>query len=155
MNKEYYILALNNNDSVNPMRVDNIIYKGEMYDLPEEMEEAVLESVYEPLEILAVKGLFSLRDVITGDVYESSTNGDVPGLSYFKCVLASRKDIIRITKKYESMSNDDINRYKNALNKIKQISINKYNEKQIKLSQELIDEKKARDFLMNFQQWSA
>ena len=89
MNKEYYILALNNNYSKDPMKIDDVIYKGEMYDLPEEIEEAVLRSVYEPLEILAVRGLFSLRDVITGEVIESSTNGDINGLSYFKAVLES------------------------------------------------------------------
>lgn len=155
MNKEYYILALNNNYSKDPMKIDDVIYKGEMYDLPEEIEEAVLRSVYEPLEILAVRGLFSLRDVITGEVIESSTNGDINGLSYFKAVLASRKDIIRITKKYESMSSQDISRYKDAINKIKEISINKFIEKEKLLYQEINEEKKARDFLINFQQWGA
>ena len=98
---------------------------------------------------------FSLRDVITGEVIESSTNGDINGLSYFKAVLASRKDIIRITKKYESMSSQDISRYKDAINKIKEISINKFIEKEKLLSQEIYEEKKARDFLINFQQWGA
>ncbi len=155
MDKEYYLVALNYNDSKDPMKIDNIIYKGEMYDLPEVMEEAVLRSVYEPLEILAVKGMFGLRDLISGEVLVSSTKGIENGLSYFKCVSASRSDIIKITKKYESMSNADIKRYKEAIKRIKEKSVSKYLETQNKLIKEIYEEKCARDFLVRFQEWNA
>ena len=124
MDKEYYLVALNFNDSKDPMKIDNVIYKGEMYDLPEVMEEAVLRSVYEPLEILAVKSMFGLRDLISGEVLVSSNEGIENGISYFKCISASRSDIINITKKYENMSNADIKRYKDAIKKIKKIQKN-------------------------------
>lgn len=155
MDKEYYLIALNHNDSKDPMKIDDVIYKGEMYDLPEIMEEAVLRSVYEPLEILAVKGMFGLRDLISGEVLIPSNSGIENGLSYFKCVSASRKDIIRITKKYERMSNYDIKRYKEAINRIKEKSISKYLDNQNKLVKEIYEEKCARDFLVRFQEWNA
>ena len=53
------------------------------------------------------------------------------------------------------MSSQDISRYKDAINKIKEISINKFIEKEKLLYQEINEEKKARDFLINFQQWGA
>lgn len=155
MDKEYYIVALNFNDSKDPMKIDDVIYKGEMYDLPEVMEEAVLRSVYEPLEILAVKGMFGLRDVISGEVLVSSASGYENGLSYFKSVPASRKDIIEITKKYESMSSSDIRRYKESISRIKEKSISKYIENQNRLVKEIYEEKCARDFLVHFQEWNA
>lgn len=155
MDKEYYLVALNFNDSKDPMKIDDVIYKGEMYDLPEVMEEAVLRSIYEPLEILAVKGMFGLRDLISGEVLISSSNGIENGLSYFKCVSASRSDIINITKKYENMSNADIKRYKDAIKRIKEKSVSKYLETQNKLIKEIYEEKCARDFLVRFQEWNA
>ena len=42
-----------------------------------------------------------------------------------------------------------------SVNKIKEIRINKFIEKEKLLSQEIYEEKKARDFLINFQQWGA
>lgn len=155
MEKEYYILYLNHNNSSNPCVIDNVIYKGEEYDLPEVMEEARKVSVYEPLEILAVKTLFSYRDVITGEVISSNSNGCENGLTYYKSIKASRSDIIRITHKYESMSSLDIKRYKDGLLSIKDISNKLYCEKQEKLFKEIHEEKYARDFLINFQEWSA
>ena len=155
MEKEYYIVSLNYNESREPSKIDNVIYKGEVYDLPEVMEEAVLRSVYEPLEILCVKGMFNLRDLITGEVVEYSTKGDVDGLSCYKSVVASRSDIIRITHKYESMSLDDINRYKAAIKRIKDKSSSLYWEKQNNLMKEKYEEKIARDFLYRFQEWNA
>lgn len=155
MDKEYYLVALNFNDSKDPMKIDNVIYKGEMYDLPEVMEEAVLRSVYEPLEILAVKSMFGLRDLISGEVLVSSNEGIENGISYFKCISASRSDIINITKKYENMSNADIKRYKDAIKKIKEKSVSKYLDAQNKLIKEIYEEKCARDFLVRFQEWNA
>ena len=155
MDKEYYILYLNNNKSSNPSVIDNVIYMGQQYDLPEVMEEAKLISVYEPLEILAVKTLFSYRDIITGEIISSYEKGNEDGLTYYKCVKASRKDIIRISRKYEVMSSLDIKRYKDALLNIKEISNKLYREKQEKLFKEIHEEKYARDFLVNFQEWSA
>jgi hypothetical protein len=155
MEKEYYLVALNYNDSKDPMKIDDVIYKGEMYDLPEVMEEAVLRSVYESLEILAVRSVFGIRDVITGEALNPSSKDGVNGLSYYKLVPASRRDIIRITKKYESMSSSDINRYKEAINKIKNKSVSKYYEIQNNLIREIHEEKCARDFLMRFQEWNA
>lgn len=155
MEKEYYIVSLNHNESRDPSKIDNVIYKGEVYDLPEVMEEAVLRSVYEPLEILCVKGMLNIRDVITGEVVISSNSGDVDGLSCYKCVVASRSDIIRITHKYESMSLDDINRYKAAIKRIKDKSSSLYWEKQNNLMREKYEEKVARDFLYRFQEWNA
>jgi hypothetical protein len=155
MEKEYYLVALNHNDSKDPMKIDNVIYKGEMYDLPEIMEEAVLRSVYEPLEILAVKGMFGLRDLISGEVLIASNSGIENGLSYFKCVNASRRDIIRITKKYENMSNEDIKRYKDSIKRIKEKSVSNYLENQNRLIKEIYEEKCARDFLVRFQEWNA
>lgn len=155
MEKEYYIVYLNHNDSKEPNKLENVIYKGEVYDLPPVMEEAVLKSIYEPLEILCVKGMFSLRDVITGEIVEFSSGGDVEGLSCFKSVVASRSDIIRITHKYESMSGDDIRRYKDAIKKIKDKSVSLYLEKQNMLMKEKYEEKIARDFLCRFQEWNA
>lgn len=155
MEREYYIVYLNHNDSREPSKIDNVIYKGEVYDLPEVMEEAVLRSVYEPLEILCVKGMFNLRDLITGEVIEYSTRGDVDGLSCYKSVVASRSDIIRITRKYENMSGDDIKRYKEAIKKIKEYSSSLYWEKQNSLMKEKYEEKIARDFLYRFQEWNA
>jgi hypothetical protein len=155
MEKEYYILYLNNNKSSNPCVIDNVIYKGEQYDLPEVMEEAKLISVYEPLEILAVKTLFSFKDVISGEVISSCEKDNEDGLTYYKCVKASRSDIIRITHKYETMSKYDIMRYKEGLLKIKDLSNMLYKERQEKLFKEIHEEKYARDFLVNFQEWSA
>ena len=155
MDKEYYLVALNHNDSKDPMKIDNVIYKGEMYDLPEIMEEAVLRSVYEPLEILAVKGMFGFKDLISGEALISSNKGLENGLSYFKCVRASRSDIIRITKKYEKMSSEDIRRYKDEINKIKNRCISKYLENEHRINTEIYEEKCARDFLVRFQEWSA
>ena len=155
MDKEYYLIALNHNESKDPMKIDEVIYKGEMYDLPEVMEEAVLRSVYEPLEILAVKGMFGIRDLISGESLLASNNGMANGVSYFKCVKASRSDIIRITKKYESMSNEDILRYKEAINRIKEKSVSRYLENQNRLVKEIYEEKCARDFLVRFQEWNA
>lgn len=155
MEKEYYILYLNNNKSSNPSVIDNVIYKGEQYDLPEVMEEAKLISVYEPLEILAVKTLFSFKDVISGEVISPCEKDNEDGLTYYKCVKASRSDIIRITHKYEAMSKYDIMRYKEGLLKIKDLSNRLYKERQEKLFKEIHEEKYARDFLVNFQEWSA
>ena len=155
MEKEYYLVALNYNDSKDPMKIDNVLYKGDMYDLPEVMEEAVLMSVYESLEILAVKSVFGLRDVITGESLNPSNRDGVNGLSYFKLVPASRRDIINITKKYETMSSSDINRYKESINRIKDKSISKYYEMQNELIREIHEEKCARDFLVRFQEWNA
>ena len=155
MEKEYYIVSLNHNDSKDPSKIDDVIYKGDFYDLPEVMEEAKLTSVYEPLEILCVKGMFNIRDVITGEVVEYSTRGDVEGLSCYKSVSASRSDIIRITRKYESMSSEDIKRYKAAIKKIKDISSSLYWERQNNLMKEKYEEKVARDFLCRFQEWNA
>ena len=155
MEREYFIVSLNHSESKDPSKIDNVIYKGEVYDLPEVMEEARLTSVYEPLEILCVKGMFNLRDVITGEVVEYSTRGDVEGLSCYKSVSASRSDIIRITHKYESMSGEDIRRYKDSIRKIKDRSYSLYWEKQNNLMKEKYEEKVARDFLYRFQEWSA
>ena len=155
MDKEYYILYLNNNKSSNPSVIDNVIYMGQQYDLPEVMEEAKLVSVYEPLEILAVKTLFSFRDVITGEVITSCGKGNEDGLTYYKSVKACRNDIIRISRKYEVMSSLDIKRYKDALLYIKEMSNKLYREKQEKLFKEIREEKYARDFLVNFQEWNA
>lgn len=155
MEKEYYILYLNNNKSSNPSVIDNVIYKGEEYDLPEIMEEAKLISVYEPLEILAVKTLFCFRDVISGEIISSCEKGNEDALTYYKCIKASRSDIIRITNKYKSMSLYDIKRYKDGLIKIKELSNRLYREKQEKLFREIHEEKYARDFLVNFQEWNA
>ena len=98
MEKEYYIVALNNNISRNPMKLDNIIYKGEEYNLPSIFMGAVKESVFDSVEVLATKGMCSLRDVITGEVMFSSANGICNGLSYYKVIKASQNDIIRITE---------------------------------------------------------
>ena len=155
MDKEYYILYLNNNKSSNPSVIDDVIYLGQEYDLPEIMEGSKLVSIYEPLEILAVKTMFCFRDVISGEVINSSKNNDESGLTYYKCIKASRKDIIRITRKYKCMSSNDIKRYKDGLFKIKELSNKLYKEKQEKLFKEIHEEKYARDFLVNFQEWSA
>ena len=45
MEREYYIVSLNHNGSKDPSKIDDVIYKGDFYDLPEVMEEAKLTSV--------------------------------------------------------------------------------------------------------------
>lgn len=155
MEKEYYILALNNNESKNPMKIDNIIYKGEEYSLPQIIIDAIKESVFEGVEVLAVKTLLSFRDVITGEIITNSSTGIENGVSYYKAVKAKREDIIRITKLYESMSNEDVQRYKNAMNKIKEKSIRIYLEKLAEENRILNEEKNARDYLVSLQNWSS
>ena len=53
------------------------------------------------------------------------------------------------------MSKYDIMRYKEGLLKIKDLSNKLYKERQEKLFKEIHEEKYARDFLVNFQEWSA
>lgn len=67
MQKEYYLVALNHNESVDPLKIDGVIYHEE-YDLPLEFEEAKKVVSYDSVNVLAVRGLFSLRDVISGEV---------------------------------------------------------------------------------------
>lgn len=153
MEKEYYIVALNNNKSRNPMKLDNIIYKGEEYNLPSIFLGSIKESVFDSVEVLATKGMCSLRDVITGEVMFSSPNGICNGLSYYKIIKASQSDIIRITNKYKNMSKDDIERYKNTIEDIKNRSINIYRESidaALKIKKE---EKEARDYLSYIQEF--
>lgn len=153
MEKEYYIVALNDNKSRNPMKLDNIIYKGEEYNLPSIFLGSIKESVFDSVEVLATKGMCSLRDVITGEVMFSSPNGICNGLSYYKIIKASQSDIIRITNKYKNMSKDDIERYKNTIEDIKNRSIKKYNEYTESILKTEKEEKEAREYLSYIQEF--
>ena len=123
MEKEYYFLNLNHNNSKNPCKLDNIIYKGKNYHYPFEVEDDVLEDVYD---------------------------GKVGDLSYNKATPASRKDIIRITKIYKEMSDEDLVRYSDTIKRIKDTSKYLY-ERQLQMErEELSEEKAARDFLLHY-----
>ena len=150
--KEYYLVSLNNNDSIDSMKLKNIIYSEE-YNLPDAFLESVKEIKYYPVDILAVKSVYSLRDVITGEVLLESDDGYVNGLSYSNAIKANRNDIIRITKLYESMSSDDIKRYKEKIEEIKENSIKRYKEKEINSKRMLLEEENARNFLSNLESW--
>ena len=153
MDKEYYIVALNNNKSRNPMKLDNIVYKGEEYNMPSIFMDAIKESVFDSVEVLATMGMCSLRDIITGEVIFTSVNGLVNGLSCYKAIKASQSDIIRITNKYKNMSKEDINRYKSAIEDIKRRSIDIYNQNcadSLRINKE---EKEARDYLKYIQEY--
>lgn len=146
MDKEYYLISLNHNDSSNPMKLEKIIFKGMEY--PFETEDN--KEIYEDVPILAVKSTFGLRDVITREVIIDSTDGKTPELSYNRAVLASRSEIIRITNIYKNMSDDDISRYIASIKRIKDSSRFLY-ERDIELErEELRKESVARDFLLNF-----
>lgn len=146
MEKEYYIVALNNNNGKNPMKLDNIIKGYSEIDLPN-IEEEYNEEIYDSIEILAIKSIYCLKDIITGEVMVSSLSGISNGLSYYKCIKASENDIIRITNKYKKMSKEDIIRYKNAINEIKDRSIKLFNEDNIKKMNLHNEGLKAREYL--------
>ncbi len=150
MEKEYYFLNLNHNNSKNPCKLDNIIYKGKNYHYPFEVEDDVLEDVYDSIEVLAEKTPFCFRDVITKEVIVESNDGKVGDLSYNKATPASRKDIIRITKIYKEMSDEDLIRYSDTIKRIKDTSKYLY-ERQLQMErEELSEEKAARDFLLHY-----
>lgn len=147
MQREYYFLALNNNKTNNPIKLDNIIYKGEEYNLPEVFVEAIKESVFEGVEVLAYKGFMTYIDLITGEVINYSSNGIYNGLSYYKEVKVSQKDLIRIKNIYENMTSEDIKRYKDRIQSIKKLSIDRYKSS---LKNDYEDELNARRFLADF-----
>lgn len=153
MQTEYYILSLNNNDSKCPYMLDNIIYKGEGYDIPSVFEEAKKIEIYESVEILAVKSLFCLRDVISGEVISESPN-NICGLSFYASRKTTPSELIDITRKYESMSNEDIMRYKNKIRNIKEKSIKKFESDKLNKINLRNEELKAREFLVNFNPWN-
>lgn len=149
MEKEYFILSLNHNDSRFPSMLKDIIYKGEEYHYPFPVEGDTLESVYDSIEVLAYKTPFCMRDVVTKEAILDSSDGKNSDLSYFKAVPASRSDIIRITNKYKSMFSDDIERYKKSLENIKNIS-NEYYKKIKEIEEkEINDERIAKSYLIN------
>ena len=123
MEKEYYILNLNHSNSKNPCKLDNIIYKGRNSKYPFETEDDELEDIYDSIEVLAEKTAFgAYKDVITKEIVVSSNNGKTPELSFNRATPASRQDIIRITKLYREMSDEDLNRYTTAIYSIKKNS---------------------------------
>ncbi len=151
MEKEYYILNLNHSNSKNPCKLDNIIYKGMNYHYPFEVEGDELEEVYDSIEVLAEKTKFSqYKDVITKEMIIPSTDGKTPELSFNRATPASRADIIRITKIYKEMSDEDLNRYTNAIERIKKNSKILYEREQQMEREQLSEERAARDFLLHY-----
>ena len=151
MEKEYYILNLNHTNSKNPCKLDNIIYKGRNYHFPFDAEDDELEDVYDSIEVLAEKTPFGgYRDVITKEIVIPSNSGKTPELSFNRATPASRKDIIRITKIYKEMSDEDLNRYTAAIERIKKNSKILYEREKQMEREELSEEKAARDFLLHY-----
>ena len=151
MEKEYYILNLNHSNSKNPCKLDNIIYKGKNSKYPFEVEDDELEDVYDSIEVLAEKTAFSqYKDVITKEIVVSSNDGKTPELSFNRATPASRADIIRITKIYREMSDEDLNRYTNAIERIKKNSKLLYEREKQMEREELSEERAARDFLLHY-----
>ena len=151
MEKEYYILNLNHSNSKNPCKLDNIIYKGQNYHYPFEVEDDELEEIYDSIEVLAEKTQYSTyKDVITKEIIVPSTNGKTPELSFNRATPATRADIIRITKVYKEMSEEDLNRYTKAIERIKKNSRLLY-ERELQMEREqLSEERAARDFLLHY-----
>ena len=132
MKKEYFILNLNHSNSNTFGKLENIIYRGKREKYIE-YEYDGFEEIYEPIEVLAIKQNDIYTDVITGEEVVWSKDGKVNGLSFDEANPASDKDCLRITKKYKKMTTDDILRYSNAIQKIKDKSIFLYNgEEQMK-----------------------
>ncbi len=151
MEKEYYILNLNHNNSKNPCKLDNIIYRGENYHYPFSVEDDEMEAIYDSIEVLAEKTAFgSYKDVITKEIIIPSNDGKTPELSFNRAVPASRKDIIRITRIYREMSDEDLNRYTLAINRIKKNSKILYDREMQMEKEELSEERAARDFLLHY-----
>ena len=151
MEKEYYILNLNHSNSKNPCKLDNIIYKGRNSKYPFETEDDELEDIYDSIEVLAEKTAFgAYKDVITKEIVVSSNNGKTPELSFNRATPASRQDIIRITKLYREMSDEDLNRYTLAINRIKKNSKILYDREMQMEKEELSEERAARDFLLHY-----
>lgn len=142
MIKEYYKVVLNNNNGRNPMKIDNIIYRGKFIDMPEELSDE-----YEGIEILGIKTLYGIKEAITGEPIIYSESGIENGLSYSRIVKANNEDLISIINKYRNMSIDDINRYKKAINDIKNKSIKLYNENNLNRLNRLEEEKSTFEFL--------
>ena len=86
-------------------------------------------------------------DLITGEVINYSSNGIYNGLSYYKEVKVSQKDLIRIKNIYENMTSEDIKRYKDRIQSIKKLSIDRYKSS---LKNDYEDELNARRFLADF-----
>ena len=146
MEKEYYILNLNHTNSKNPCKLDNIIYKGRNYHFPFEVEDDELEDVYDSIEVLAEKTSFgTYKDVII-----ASNSGKTPELSFNRATPASRQDIIRITKLYREMSDEDLKRYTSAIERIKKNSKILYDREKQMEREELSEERTARDFLLHY-----
>ena len=132
MKKEYFILNLNHSNSSTFGKLENIIYRGKREKYIEDEYDG-FEEIYEPIEVLAVKRNDIYTDVITGEEVVWSKDGKVNGLSFDEATPASDKDCVRITKKYKKMTNDDILRYSNSIQKIKNKSMFLYNrEEQMK-----------------------
>ena len=139
MQKEYFLVALNHNESSDPFKIDGVIYNEE-YDLPIEFEEAKKIASYDSVYVLAVKSLFALKDVITGEVLTFCSDGNIDCLSYYRAKIAKSEDIIKIT-----------NIYKNKIEEIKNRSFTIYYNNQLKLKEQLIEENNARDFLSSLE----
>ncbi len=151
MEKEYYILNLNHSNSKNPCKLDNIIFRGRNYHFPFDVEDDELEDVYDSIEVLAEKTTFgAYKDVITKEIIISSNNGKTPELSFNRATPASRQDIIRITKIYKEMSDEDLNRYTKAIERIKKNSKLLYEREMQMEKEELSEERAARDFLLHY-----
>lgn len=121
---KYYILCLNNNENSNKTKIADVKHISGIDGIPE------TES-FESLEILAYsdgKFLSSyMIDVITGKKIYLDDGNLSPNLTYKSKLFVNDKKLIELYQKYKSLSCDDILRYKDGINKIEEISRNKYN----------------------------
>ena len=118
---KYYLLYLNNNDCVNKARIKDVRLLVNFND----------EKIYENIEVLGYeKGTFisssHMYDVITNKEIFSSENAQ--GISYKSKIPVDDETLKRILAKYNSLTNEEITRYKKGIDEIEKNSLLKYNE---------------------------
>ncbi len=116
----YYRVYLNNNKCSNKTKIDNVRL----------INNNEIEEYFEPLEILAYSSLGFINnylvDVITNKKIYLDNGSISPNITYKSKKKVSDKELIDIYNKYKNLSQLEINRYKNGMEKIEKDSISAY-----------------------------
>ena len=120
---KYYKVCLNNNNKYNnPTKIGQVKL---IFDIPE-----LNDKYYEGIEILAFEtGEFledRLYDVITGK--ELFKDKNTKGLSYSSKRPVNNKEVKELVSLYNSLTKEELLRYKKGIEEVEQDSINLYNQ---------------------------
>ena len=119
----YYTLSIKNNPCNNKTKIKNVkrINYSSIFNMEDE---------YESVDLLAVESglLFNsyMIDIISGKKIYFDDGSENNHIKYTTCKKVSKSELKRIIELYNSLTPDDIIRYKKGMYNIERIAINEY-----------------------------